>query len=283
MISYIVACYMGERRQDESSDIHSTPLEYIKNHIKWLETAEDVGKALFVFNDASYIKSSKQNEAVELVIKAGHDYIIRDNIDFSYGAWEEGIKRIIKDDKYNYSFLIEDDYIPSLPSMLKFYLECMNDNIAFVASFYMHKNRPHAAISNGLISYKAIRETISESKEIFQLYERSKLPPNVIGQTKEKFIRNNIKYPAALSNQKSFLLNIISKSSNYRATDITKKNYTKFYNPVGTSIGLHLFGNKDGICLSEPNFQIPNTTKNYGYKSFETKTYIGPSKSIFKI
>lgn len=139
MISYIVACYMGERRQDTLSDIHSTPLEYIKNHIKWLETADDVGKALFVFNDASYIKFSKQNEAVKLVIKAGHDYIIRDNIDFSYGAWEEGIKRIIKDDKYNYSFLIEDDYIPSLPSILEFYLEPMDDNIAFVASFYQHK------------------------------------------------------------------------------------------------------------------------------------------------
>ena len=159
MISYIVACYMGERRQDRSSNIHSTPLEYVKNHIKWLETAENVDKALFVFNDASYIKFSKQNEAVELVIKAGHDYIIRDNIDFSYGAWEEGIKRIIKDDKYNYSFLIEDDYIPSLPSMLKFYLEPMDDNIAFVASFYMQKTT-HAAISNGLISHKAIIKTI---------------------------------------------------------------------------------------------------------------------------
>ena len=282
MISYIVACYMGERRQDKSSDIHSTPLEYIKNHIKWLETAENVGKALFVFNDASYIKLNRQEEAVKLVIKAGHDYIIRDNIDFSYGAWEEGIERIIKDDKYDYSFLIEDDYIPSLPSMLEFYLEPMDDNIAFVASFYQHKNHPHAAISNGLISHKAIRETISEGKEIFQLYERSKLSPNVINQTKEKYIKNHIKYPAAIKNQKKFLLNILSKSSNYRATDITKKDYTKFYNAIGSTVGIHYFGNKDGICLSEPNFQIPDTSIDYGYKSFETKTYIGPSKSISK-
>ena len=278
MISYIVACYMGKRRQDKLSDIHSTPLEYIKNHIKWLETADDVGKALFVFNDASHIKFSKQNEAVKLVIKAGHDYIIRDNIDFSYGAWEEGIKRIIKDDKYNYSFLIEDDYIPSLPSMLKFYLEQMGDNIAFVASFYQHKTDAHAAISNGLISHKAVKETISEGKEIFQLYERSKLPPNVIDQTK----RNNIKYPAAIHNQKKFLLNILSEPFNYKVTDITKKNYTKFYAAVGASSGLHYFGNEDGICLSEPNFHIPNTTKNYGYKSFKVKTHIGPSKSISK-
>ncbi len=282
MISYIVACYMGERRQDHSSDIHSTPLDYIKNHIKWLETAENVGKALFVFNDSSYIKFSKQNEAVELVIKAGHDYIIRDNIDFSYGAWEEGIKRIIKDDKYDYSFLIEDDYIPSLPSMLEFYLEPMDDNIAFVASFYKHKNNPHAAISNGLISHKAVKETISEDKEIFQLHERSQPPPNVIGQTKEKYIRNNIRYPAAITNQKKFLSNILSGFSNYKATDITKKNYTKFYNAIGATMGIHYFGNKDGICLSEPNFQIPNTTIDYGYKSFEKKTYIGPSKLISK-
>ena len=91
MINYIVACYMGNRRQQNVD-----PLAYVKNHIKWLEITKEIDNAIFVFNDASYIKHNRQEEAVVLVIEAGQEDVRRDNINYSYGACEECIKSIIK-------------------------------------------------------------------------------------------------------------------------------------------------------------------------------------------
>jgi hypothetical protein len=293
MINYIVACYMGNRRQQNVD-----PLAYVKNHIKWLEITKEIDNAIFVFNDASYIKHNRQEEAVELVIEAGHDYIIRDNINFSYGAWEEGIKSIIKEDKYNYSFLIEDDYIPSQeilidPFIKRFkYGELNNIEIGFVACFYdtlisdPNHTPSHAAISNGLISHTAIRDTISQNLEIFRLFRRNENPSIASNQTKTDLDRERdlhaqkieskiaratkSAYGGAVWNQKHFLRNI--EELGYRSTDITKENHTLFYATVGSGVGMHTYGNKDGICLMEPNFYFLNTP-NYEDKSYLVKRH----------
>lgn len=282
MTNYIVACYMGNRRQQNVD-----PLSYIKNHIKWLEISKDIDNAIFVFNDSSNIKFNKQEEAIKLVTKAGHNYIIRKNTHFSYGAWEEGIKSIIKEDKYNYSFLIEDDYIPSqefliYPFAKHFrYGELNNIKIGFVACFYdnllSNPNKPlsHAGISNGLISHSAIKETISQNKDIFKLYNRNSNKPPInndkiwVYNESDKELKSM--YGGAVWNQKYFLQNI--EKLGYRSTDITEENYTLFYATVGVEKGMHLYGNEDGICLMEPNFQITSDIKDYKSKNYVIKRH----------
>ena len=250
MINYIVACYMGPRRQ-----INVNPLVYIKNHIKWLKTSKNIDNVIFVFNDASFIKNNEQAIAIQLVKDAGYNYIRRTNEGFSYAAWQEGIKNIIKDDRYNYSFLTEDDYIPSTPDIINRYLESMDGETGFVASYYQNDiigingliNIPqHAGIANGLISHKAVKDVISKGKNPFDLHLKE-----VIVTPSEKH------YPVAIYNQYNYLKNIIQ--AGYKMKDITKNYNTIFYSTEGSHIGIHYYGNLDGICLMEPNFTILNS------------------------
>ena len=263
MINYIVACWMGERRQNSTD-----PLTYIKNHLHWLKTAKNIDNVIFVFNGKNH---PQQEKAIDLVYRAGHKYFIRPNNGFSYGAWEYALKEVIKEDKYNYSFLIEDDYIPSTPYLIKYFLDNIKPNVGFVSSFYDYdKSNPHAGISNGLICHKSIRKLIRRRQNIFELY--SPLDNYFWGDGGKASKDNKTMYGGAVSCQKTFLQPMVKEG--YDIEDITIDNYTKFYSAVGSQVGIHLYGNKEGICLLQPNFEHFNATQYYdvNYKIKRSKS-----------
>lgn len=298
MINYIVACYVGKRR-----NALADPLMYVKNHIKWLESAIGVNNAIFVFNDANKFNFNLQKEAIELIKEAGHEYIVRPNMNMSYGAWSAGLKHIINDKKYKYSFLIEDDYIPSNRDSLNYFLNEMTYKTGFVASFYQTPNVVgqtrnrfnHAAISNGLISHNAIRTSISDIENIFMLTapigeqqlpnKSKKIVLDEIGDNENKiqyFNWLNDKYQngdessshkiygIAVTDQRYFLNHLVDKG--YEMKDITDSNYTLFFSCLDQRYTIHIFGNKEGICLIEPNFDFSSMEK-LGDKNYQIKKY----------
>ena len=275
MIDYIVACYVG-RRRNSSAD----PLSYIQNHLNWLESAIGVGNALFVFNDSpSNIK--KQNEAKKLIEEKGYNHLTKPNFNMSYGAWEYGIFNLVKTSKSNYAFLIEDDYVPSNRDSLNYFLNEANHNTCFIASYYQSGNETrglkyrrhnHAAIANGLISYRAIKKLIDNKIPIFNLSPSNKEYSSWIQKFEEghnievKRIYGSI----AVFDQRCFLHNI--EKERYEMKDITENNFTLFYSSDPNTEGMHVYGNDKGICLIEPNFNF-NNKKRWGTENYIAKKY----------
>ncbi len=260
-VNYIVACYMGGRRQ-----LDATPMTYVKNHLKWLATAKNIGDVMFVFNDSPQHRL-QQIEAIELVLQKNYNFLTRANHNISYGAWKDALRTMVPTTKSNYSFLIEDDYIPSTPNIMSYFIKEMDDKTGFVASYYedednWHGNQPHAAISNGLISHTPLKELIKSNKPIFYLNSKDIL---------------NKEYHMACNDQKIFLNNI--EKLGYQMKDITNNNYTLFYDAEINSQGIHLYGNKNGKCLIKPNFPH-SSLKNYSDDSYNTRKFSIPPQQV---
>tara|TARA_B100002019_G_C21252595_1_gene592018 strand:+ start:541 stop:1380 length:840 start_codon:yes stop_codon:yes gene_type:complete len=274
MIDYIVACYVG-RRRNSSAD----PLSYIKNHLNWLESAIGVGNALFVFNDSpSNIK--KQNEAKKLIEEKGYNHLTKPNFNMSYGAWEYGIYNLVKTSKSNYAFLIEDDYVPSNRDSLNYFLNEVNHKTGFVASFYQTSNVGgnlryrfnHAAIANGLVSYEAVKKLLNNKVPIFCLSPSDEEYNSWIDEFEDGHNRliKKIYGSIAVYDQRHFLHNI--EKEGYEMKDVTENNFTLFYSSDPNSEGIHVYGNDKGVCLIQPNFDF-NNKRRWGAKNYQTKKY----------
>lgn len=204
--NYIVALYGGKRRMLNSN--YSPLKDYINRHCDFIKTnPKGIDQITFVFN-----KSDNPNEeeiidyTKNLSLNLPHKVIVRENINFSYGAWGEGLKQTAKD--FDYSFLIEDDYIPVKNDLLDYFKSEIKDNSIFVASLFSKANGPHASISNGLIINKHIN-----------LENPIDLPLN-------KKTQGN--YPDSVRNQILFLKQYQDKG--LIINDITKVAYTIYKN-----------------------------------------------------
>jgi hypothetical protein len=234
---YIVNLYFGERR--------SFPMEYEKDNLLFLKRhlhqlkilKHDISLAVFVINKTK-ASSEIEKKAQELIIefkKIETDIVLRDNVNGSYGGWEEGLKKHSKE--FDYAFLIEDDHVPVADNFEKKFQEYLGQEKKFYAcqfwdetgQFYL--GRPHAAISNGLIDCAVFR-----TKGRFKLEQ-----PMRVGRISRKY------YHLLERNQGEFLNDFCDDG--WRVVGLHDK-YKSIFVSADSTIIAH--GNKDGEELIRP-------------------------------
>jgi hypothetical protein len=152
-------------------------------YLKWqLENINNIKSSIkdyiFVFN--SYYEQNKLGPILEdpllleavALIRAHHgvsqDYtfqaLARHNVDGSYGAWNEALaaNRL----KFDYSVLLEDDYMPGVDDYDKKFMEFFEEDTVYVCTEYKareknvesHYHQAHCAQSNGMINNRIYDE-----------------------------------------------------------------------------------------------------------------------------
>ena len=169
--NYIVSLYNGPRRSwiNSRKGYGDTYDMYLPQHIKFLnKKPKNIDIVTFVINRSNPSIDRLTIEYIEKNIDPSYTthIITRENSGFSYGAWQEGILNNNHHTLCKYSFLIEDDYIPSSLDFISKFVENGMDDIttAFSACWWTHSTfPPHAAISNGLLSNVTIQPVLSMS------------------------------------------------------------------------------------------------------------------------
>jgi hypothetical protein len=202
MVNYIVSLYCGKRR----AKIKTNFKMLLDKHIEFLSSnPDDIDGFTFVINK-SHIEYDQYcidtiNEFIKKSTLKGNLFT-RENVNGSYGAWEKGIMETYRE--YDYSFLIEDDYIPNLKNTISYFLQKIK-NHSFVASYW---NNNHAAISNGLFKNSIVLPTLEKHNRLFDF------------TTAPKWMSNS----QSLSNAQVSFLNLVEN----KFTDITDIGYTEF-------------------------------------------------------
>ena len=233
-IGYIVSCYLGARRV-ENSAYTSDRFFYLKKQLDQLNSiSHSLNEIIFVFNlrEEDY---PLLHEAVDLVSKhptsKTHNTTImtRANSGFSYGAWDFALKEI--GGKFDYCLLIEDDFVAYVNDFDKKFLSYFGEeNIFFVCQLYSNViiGKKHCAISNGMINNKIFNDYYKKNKVGFDL----KLDDD---------------YSAAEHNQVCFMDKFIEKGSLVK--DITDKYYVPYVNFKKILVD---YGQKDAEALIVP-------------------------------
>jgi len=148
--NYQIVFYNGYRRLHHNFKgelFCKKHIEYINNYIP------NIGLVSFIINKSD---ESLDKEVVDFInnsdIKFNYEIILRDNIGFSYGAWAETIEK--NHTKFDYTFIIEDDYIPVEENTLDYFYKKIDDETIYVCCLYVNG---HASISNGMINTKIMR------------------------------------------------------------------------------------------------------------------------------
>lgn len=153
-INYIVALYFGDRRR-----FSNYGLNYLTEHVNFLKNnPKHVKKCTFVINETEGINKTEIINKIKEITEINVNYIFRENINYSYGAWETGI---LSDTSLQYSFLIEDDYLPIKHNFLDYFLTKIDNNTIFVCQQIFENPKQHAAISNGLFNNNLITNKTS--------------------------------------------------------------------------------------------------------------------------
>lgn len=233
-VNYIVANYIGPLRSyAHYQDLFNRdPLFFVRRHLDFLQTIHDPDQvfATFVFNDD--IAPSIRAKLDELY-PHNFEIIYRKNSGFSYGIWNDTI--IINQNSYDYFFLIEDDYIPTIGDFLTPFKNRCKGDVAFVcglveeASSQRFPGRvspnqtafPFPSISNGLISGEACRDIYKKYGSVFN-------------------INSNNDYNSAYNNQIYFCKYFTD--NNYKIVDILDE-YSSPYNNA-TQRELKIYGGK---------------------------------------
>jgi len=171
MIHYVVSIWLGPRNsKGYSSAMNIDPYYLVKQHLKFLSKLDktDIKGATFVVNKYnSFIDENITNVINSFKIKIPIEVIFRGNDGFSYGAWDTAIKQTLRK-KFDYYFLIEDDYVPVKEDFYKPFIEKMDENTSYVAQLYKEN---HAAISNGLLSRKKVLEVFKQHNKVFDIID----------------------------------------------------------------------------------------------------------------
>ena len=149
-INYIIAVYAGKRRH-----YSITPVKlFIDKHVNYIKScSSNISQVTFIINKSDPAVDNELKEYINLKeLDIPVTIIIRPNIDGSYGAWEAGLTH--KENTSEYSFLIEDDYIPVRADSINFFENKINDKISYVSSLW---REDHSSISNGLFNNKFIK------------------------------------------------------------------------------------------------------------------------------
>ena len=221
-ISYIVACWFGERRA-QTAEYKEDKLFYIKTQLeKFKHLNTDIEELIFVINntgETEYVKICDQAcKLIRSFKKIKTRIILRENKDFSYGAWDHALQLTAND--FDYSFLIEDDYVPVVDYFEKKFISFFDNGqeIVFVASAWQEAFSPgvsgsddevmdymvassaakdairgvfknlkyHASVSNGVIKNSIYSTVFASQKKGFELHDNegwtNSLPDYVIAE-----------------------------------------------------------------------------------------------------
>lgn len=247
MFDYIVCFYFGNRRMSLTNLLFkSDRYGFVKRHIDFLKKIKnsyELNRIVFVINGMS---NQDEKMITELLLKSGinnYEVICRDNIDYSYGAWNHALIKNL-DSNSKYAFLIEDDYIPSLKDFHKHFIKMFENNTAYVCQYYdTICHIKHAGISNGFIDYCKCREVYEKNKNIFKLVSSDNAKEYIGG--------------FAETNQVHFL-DYFTKEFGYDIKDITVENYS-FYLDINRGQKnslIKLYGNENGLLLITPILEL---------------------------
>jgi RimJ/RimL family protein N-acetyltransferase len=254
MFDYIVCFYFGNRRTSLTNFLlHHNRYGFVKRHIDFLEKLTNTDK----LNTVIFVVNGK-SDADEKIIKSmlsksklnNYKVIMRDNVDYSYGAWNEAIIHNLNSEA-EYAFLLEDDYIPANIDFYKYFLELFDENTAYVCQYYGNHGKlgMHAAISNGFIDYKKCRVVYEQKQTIFKL---------IASEHSKDYVNSS-----AEKNQISFL-DHCTKDLTYIAKDITKEHYSLFLEFIRdtTDSKIKAYGNTLGNLLVTPIMELPSDYPN---------------------
>jgi hypothetical protein len=95
----------------------------------------------------------------------------RPNIDGSYGAWHDGVIKLVTNyPDIKYALLVEDDYLPCDENVFDDFYKFINDDTFYVCQYWMENC---AAISNGLIDLTKAKDIYNKAGRVFMLNGRS--------------------------------------------------------------------------------------------------------------
>ena len=231
-INYVISNYVGARRF--APKLQLDPLFYIKSHCNYFTNnkLEGVSKITFVLNKSDDYR--RDEEFIDYVnnikLSTEHELIVRDNIGFSYGAWQSVVE---KNKDFDYHFLLEDDYIPRDNKIIENFFNAMQnkDKTVFVCCIY---ENGHCAMSSGLLNTKIVNKEITEGRLNLKMILNA-----------EKIQSSD--YALGVNNQRIFLKNF--EELGYNIKDLAKENKWLFVNHLG-DITHH--GNPMGTILLEP-------------------------------
>lgn len=179
-INYIASFYVGPNRTFPyyQKAFKEDPLYFVYRHIEFSNFAENISKFTFVINDD--IADDLKDKIYELTHNKNIEICFRQNSGYSYGAWNEIVSKNLK--SYDYFFLIEDDYIPSITNFTLPFLQRFKNNTAYVCSLMVEINNKinemvpkdigqfkHPSISNGMLSAKVCNQVLEKYKTLFRL------------------------------------------------------------------------------------------------------------------
>lgn len=190
MINYIASLYFGKRRNELVQQcLDEDPYYLLKSHMLAFHKYEMpyIHKVTFVVNPSENIEIDEK--AIEVLeeykqICRNKDILFEilycpDNKHISYGAWNYAIMNGLNDEKTNYFFLLEDDYVPCADNFYNPYLERSANNIAHVCQLWQpgkpKPSAPHiklpgrAGMTGGLLNANASRDVFKKHGTCFLL------------------------------------------------------------------------------------------------------------------
>jgi hypothetical protein len=190
-LHYVVACYLGRRRNPHVENSET----YLREHLSFIRRSKVIDRATIVLNSESLEQTARCVEIMQTFGAQNTNLIVRDNIGFSYGAWNDCVRAYLDFDS-EYFFLVEDDYIPASDEFASVFFDKMSPTTGYVASIYdtSAPEGAHASMSIGLLSASA-------AVDARNLYGE---PLRVVGGEDDHFF-----YETAERNQVAFLNNII--------------------------------------------------------------------------
>lgn len=226
-VNYIVSNYLGARRF--SPKLNQDALFYIKEHCKFINEnkIDAISKVTIVLNKSENIERDNQfiSYVNDLKLNVPHELVVRENSGFSYGAWQDAVE---KNRDFDYSFLTEDDYVPSSNKIIESFLKPMNKDTAYVCCLY---DKGHCAISIGLLNMSIVNS-------------EHRLNSDMVLNA-EKTLSSNYVY--GIHNQRLFLKNF--EELGYKISDLSKTNRWFFVNHVGNIVQ---YGNMEGEIIIKP-------------------------------
>ena len=156
-IDYLCTFYFGRRRCFLTDELYAkNKYTFLKEQVEYLKKYRDqYSEILFLIND----EGSGDRSIIEKLSNGIRDVkiIYRDNVNLSYGAWQEGLDYLV-DNKLDghYAFLNEDDYLPIGEDFLKPWLAKTDPKTLYVCGLWRQN---HASISFGLLNMNLAKRT----------------------------------------------------------------------------------------------------------------------------
>lgn len=170
-INYIAAFYLGNRvHSDYNEALKTNSLFMLEKHIEALFDT-DIELVTFVFNlDDISLSKNIEEKIRNYDIKFNYECCFRENKGCSYGAWNDVMIKNLNN--FEYFFLIEDDYIPTIKNFYEPFIEKCTLDFPYVCEFCdkTKEGLSFASISNGLMNSKACKAVYEKHKSIFKIY-----------------------------------------------------------------------------------------------------------------